>query len=112
MSNSLPTSHGTAEAWLMPVFIAKAGHEADLRDALHSLQTLSRKDPGCLEYTVFSDGQRPGTFVLFEGWARNEDLEAHNEENHVKEFVEAVDPLLAVPFSVTPITPLTPSQGA
>lgn len=107
MPNPLPMRQETAEVWLMPVFIAKAGHEADLQEALHSLQTLSRKDPGCLEYTVFSDGRRPGTFVLFEGWARDEDLEAHNEENHVKEFVKAVELLLAVPFSVTPLTPLT-----
>jgi quinol monooxygenase YgiN len=107
MLNPLPIRQETAEVWLMPVFIAKAGHEADLQEALHTLQKLSRKDPGCLEYTVFSDGQRPGTFVLFEGWARREDLEAHNEEDHVKEFVKGVGPLLAVPFSVTPLTPLT-----
>jgi quinol monooxygenase YgiN len=107
MPNPLQTRQETAEVWLMPVFMAKAGHEADLQEALHALQTLSRQDPGCLEYTVFADVQRPGTFVLFEGWERNEDLEAHNEENHVKDFVEAVEPLLAVPFSVTPITPLT-----
>lgn len=107
MPNPVPTCQETAEVWLMPVFIAKAGHEADLQEALHSLQTLSRNDPGCLEYTVFSDGQRPGTFVLFEGWAKNEDLQAHNEQDHVKEFVTEVDPLLAVPFSVTPLTPLT-----
>jgi quinol monooxygenase YgiN len=106
MPNPLPTRQETTEVWLMPVFIAKAGHEADLQEALHSLQTLSRKDPGCLEYTVFSDVQRPGTFVLFEGWAHNEDLEAHNEEDHVKKFVKEVDQLLTVPFSVTPLTPL------
>ncbi|WP_083435218.1 putative quinol monooxygenase [Pseudarthrobacter siccitolerans] len=79
--------------------------------ALHSLQMLSRQDPGCLEYTVFSDGQQPGTFVLFEGWASNGDLEAHNEEDHVKEFVEAVEPLLVVPFSVTPLMPLDASSS-
>ncbi len=107
MPNPLPTQQEAAEVWLMPVFIAKAGHEADLQEALHSLQKLSRNDPGCLEYTVFSDGQRPGTFVLFECWAHDEDLEAHNEENHVKKFVKEVDQLLAVPFAVTPLTPLT-----
>lgn len=90
----------------MPVFIAKAGHEARLHEALLRLQSASREDAGCLEYTVFSDDQRPGTFVLFEGWARREDLESHNEEDHVKEFVNEVLSLLAVPFSVTPITPL------
>ena len=100
-------SQGEAQVWLMPVFTAKAGHEAALHEALVGLQSASRKDAGCLEYTVFSDDQRPGTFVLFEGWARHEDLKAHNEEDHVKEFVKGVQPLLAAPFSVTPITPLT-----
>ncbi|BAS07758.1 uncharacterized protein sll1783 [Arthrobacter sp. Hiyo4] len=90
----------------MPVFIAKAGQEARLHEALVGLQSASREDAGCLGYTVFSDDQRPGTFVLFEGWVRRGDLEAHNEEDHVREFVKEVQPLLAVPFSVTPITPL------
>ncbi len=106
MTTPLLTREGTDEVWLMPVFIAKAGHETELREALLALQTMSRKDPGCLEYTVFSDDQRPGTFVLFEGWLRSEDLKAHNDEKHVKEFVKAVEPLLVVPFSVTPLTPL------
>jgi quinol monooxygenase YgiN len=91
----------------MPVFIAKEGHEAALQEVLAELESASRKDAGCLEYTVFSDDHRPGTFVLFEGWISREDLKAHNEEDHVKDFVERVEPLLAVPFSVTPITPLT-----
>ncbi len=95
-----------AQVWLMPVFIAKPGQEAPLSEALISLQSLSRKDPGCLEYTVFADDHRPGTFVLIEGWARHGDLQAHNEEAHVKEFVDRVQSLLAVPFSVASISPL------
>jgi quinol monooxygenase YgiN len=106
MTEPLLTRHSTEEVWLMPVFIAKAGHEADLQEALLALQTVSRKDPGCLHYTVFADAHGPGTFVLFEGWSRSEDLKAHNDESHVKEFVKKVEPLLAVPFSVTPLTPL------
>lgn len=106
MPNILPARQDTVEVWLMPVFIAKAGHETDLQEALSALQLVSRKDPGCLDYTVFSDDQRPGTFVLIEGWARGEDLKAHNEEAHVKDFVKAVEPLLAVPFSVTSLSPL------
>lgn len=106
MLHPMPTHERATEVWLKPVFIAKAGRAAELQEALRSLQTLSRNDPGCLEYTVFADGERPGTFVLFEGWARQEDLEAHNQEVHVRAFVEAVKPLLATPFSVTPLTPL------
>ncbi len=106
MSRPMPTHGRATEVWLKPVFIAKAGREAELQEALRSLQTLSRNDPGCLEYTVFSDGERPGTFVLFEGWVSREDLEAHNQEVHVTAFVEAVEPLLAKPFTVTPLVPL------
>ena len=106
MTNLLPVRQDTAEVWLMPIFIAKAGYEADLQEALTVLQAESRQDPGCLEYTVFSDDQRPGTFVLFEGWTCREELTAHNEESHVKEFVKEAAPLLAVPFSVSPLTRL------
>ena len=106
MTEPLLTREGTDEVWLMPVFIAKAGHETELQEALLTLQTISRKDPGCLQYTVFADAHRPGAFVLFEGWSGSEKLKDHNDESHVKEFVQAVEPLLAVPFSVTPLTPL------
>ncbi len=99
-------SHDETQVWLMPVFTAKAGHEATLQEALLGLQSASRKDAGCLEYTVFSDDQRADTFILFEGWASHQDLKAHNEEDHVKDFVDGVQSLLAVPFSVSPITPL------
>ncbi|MGO4187923.1 putative quinol monooxygenase [Pseudarthrobacter sp. TAF60_1] len=107
MPNTLPAPQETDEVWLMPVFIAKAGHETHLQEALSALQAVSRKDPGCLEYTVFSDDQRPGTFVLIEGWARREDLAAHNEETHVKDFVKGSELLLVGPFSVTPLTRLS-----
>lgn len=106
MTEPLLTSEGKDEVWLMPLFIAKDGHETGLQEALLALQAVSRKDPGCLQYTVFADSHRPGTFVLFEGWAHSDDLQAHNDESHVKEFLKAVEPLLALPFSVTPLTPL------
>jgi quinol monooxygenase YgiN len=106
MTQPLLTRQGTDEVWLMPVFIAKAGYEADLQDALLALQTVSREDPGCLQYTVFNDGHRPEKFVLFEGWSSADALKAHNEESHVKEFVKTVDSLLAAPFSVTPLAPV------
>ncbi|WP_426766986.1 putative quinol monooxygenase [Pseudarthrobacter sp. 1G09] len=112
MTQPLLTRQSTDEVWLMPVFIAKDGFEAELEEVLLTLQTASRKDPGCLHYRVFADAHRPGTFVLFEGWSRSEDLRSHNEESHVKDFVTQVEPLLMVPFSVTPLTPLPRTTGA
>lgn len=106
MTGEMPTIKKPAEVWLMPVFRAKEGCESQLRSVLGSLQAESRKDAGCLEYTVFADEQQPGTFVMFEGWALQEDLDAHNQQQHVKDFVEAVKPLLEVPFRVTMLEPL------
>ena len=37
----------------------------------------SRAEPGCLEYTLSADPTDPGRVMLFERWARQEDLDAH-----------------------------------
>jgi quinol monooxygenase YgiN len=37
----------------------------------------SRAEPGCLEYTLSADPVDPRRVVLFERWARQEDLDAH-----------------------------------
>jgi quinol monooxygenase YgiN len=42
-------------------------------DRMHT----SRAEPGCLEYTFSADPLDPGRVLLFERWARQEDLDAH-----------------------------------
>jgi quinol monooxygenase YgiN len=37
----------------------------------------SRAEPGCLEYTFSADPLDPGRVLLYERWARQEDLDAH-----------------------------------
>ncbi|MBT1002265.1 antibiotic biosynthesis monooxygenase [Paenarthrobacter sp. DKR-5] len=87
----------------MPVFTPAPGRAQDLRKALAELQGASRDDEGCLQYTVFDDGSR---FVLIEGWRRQTDLDAHNEQAHTRDFVAVSPDLLAERFTVTPVTPL------
>ena len=99
---ALQTSE-SEQVWLMPVFTPKPDQESALRAALGALQKVSREDPGCIEYTVFADG---GRFVLVEGWERQVDLDAHNAQAHVLDFVKLTPSLLAEPFTVTPITPV------
>ena len=38
---------------------------------------MSRAEPGCLEYTFSADPLDPGRVLLYERWARQEDLDAH-----------------------------------
>ena len=42
-------------------------------DRMHT----SRAETGCLEYTFSADPLDPGRVLLFERWARQEDLDAH-----------------------------------
>lgn len=99
-----PAGPAAQEVWLMPVFTPKPDRVTELRTALKELQQTSRKDPGCIEYSVY---EADGRFVLTEGWDSRADLESHNEQAHVREFVDSSVDLLAEPFTVTPITPLS-----
>lgn len=98
-----PQTSQTEQVWLMPLFTPKPGLQSALRADLEALQRLSRKDAGCIEYSVYAVDER---FVLIEGWESRADLEHHNDQDHVREFVESSTDLLAESFTVTPITPV------
>jgi quinol monooxygenase YgiN len=53
-----------------------AQREAFLAGRLEAMRS-SRAEPGCLEYTMSADPTDPGRVMLFERWARQEDLDAH-----------------------------------
>ena len=91
---------------LMPIFIAKTGRGGDLEQALLTLQTESRGDRGCLQYSVFSDLHDENRFVLHEEWADQGLLAAHNREAHVLEFLAQSEDLLSEPFIVTWMRPI------
>lgn len=90
----------------MPIFVAKTGRGVDLEQALLTLQTASRADRGCLQYSVFGDLGDENRFVLFEEWATAELLAAHNEQAHVREFLAQTEQLLNEPFTVTWMRPI------
>jgi len=85
----------------MPIFIAKPGHATALKNALFRLQTASRTDEGCVDYSVFADLNDVNRFVLHEEWVDQEALDAHNLQAHVSDFLAQAEGLLAEPFVVT-----------
>jgi len=107
MTDSAPGSPATAPAQLIPLFVAKPGFEDELRQLLADLQTASRQDEGCLEYSVFSDEQDPRTFLLYEKWTSSAALDAHNEQQHVKEFLRAAEPCMAQDLLVYRLRPIS-----
>ncbi|MDQ4491228.1 antibiotic biosynthesis monooxygenase [Sinomonas sp. ASV486] len=104
-TGSTPTAEQQAqqirEVWLLPVFTPRPDCAAELSAALRELQQESRQDQGSIEYSVYAVD---GRFILIEGWDSQTDLERHNEQAHVQEFVALSARLLAKPFTVTPIT--------
>lgn len=97
---------------LLPVFIARPERTAQLREELSELERASRADPGCLVYTVFRDADFPDRFVLVEEWTDEAALDAHNAQPHVRRFVESASELLAQPFVVTRLEPVTAPGSA
>ena len=78
---------------------AKAGSESALRDLLMPFARSSRKEPGCLVYTLMEVISEPGRFLTFERWTNKAALGAHMVTPAIKAIVPKLEPLLAKPFT-------------
>jgi quinol monooxygenase YgiN len=85
---------------LGPEFHAKSGRESELRGRLVRLAALSRREAGCLEYTLLEDPSDPARLSIFERWVDRDALDAHDATSYVREFVASFDHLLEEPLAV------------
>jgi quinol monooxygenase YgiN len=88
---------------LVPEFHAKSGRESELRGRLVRLAALSRREAGCLEYTLLEDPSDPARLSIFERWVDRDALDAHDAHDatsYVREFVASFDHLLEEPLAV------------
>jgi quinol monooxygenase YgiN len=92
---------------------AKAGSESALRDLLVPFAKSSRKEPGCLVYTLMEVISEPGRFLTFERWTDKAALGAHMVTPAIKAIVPKLEPLLAKPFTQIFLNGLTgtPANG-
>jgi quinol monooxygenase YgiN len=72
-----------AEINVVAILKAKEGKEGAISDALKGALPASRNDAGCLRYDLFVDQGAPGTFIMIEKWASQEDLMAHLNAPHL-----------------------------
>ena len=93
---------------------AKAGSESALRDLLVPFARSSRKEPGCLVYTLMEVISEPGRFLTFERWTDKAALGAHMVTPAIKAIVPKLEPLLAKPFTQIFLNELSgaPANGA
>ena len=78
---------------------AKPGSESALRDLLVPYAKSSRKEPGCLVYTLMQVISEPDRFLTFERWTDKAALEGHMVTPAIKAIVPKLEPLLAKPFT-------------
>lgn len=57
----------------------------------------SRAEEGCISYNFYNSPLEPTQFVFVEEWETMAHLHAHFETSHFKEFIAAVENLLASP---------------
>ncbi|XP_075253601.1 putative monooxygenase YcnE isoform X2 [Convolutriloba macropyga] len=65
-----------------------------VKDAASFLQDVkvlieaTQKEQGCVSYQLFKQAGTKNTFALVEEWSSMEDIEAHEESEHVTKFIE------------------------
>jgi quinol monooxygenase YgiN len=88
----------------MVIVIARAACAADKRDELVELarwmQTESRQEPGCINYSFYASLEDPTDFVAVEEWESAEALKRHFEAPSVAGFGAKVGDLLDRPPEV------------
>lgn len=71
-----------------------------MRGVFEALVVPSRGEPGCIDYQVYEDVDRPGRFVTVECWRDQDAFDKHMASPHVAGALAAAGPLLAKPPSI------------
>jgi len=62
-----------------------------IRARLSRLVEPTRKEKGCVEYTLYQDNDNPSVFIFYENWESQTDLDAHMKSAHFKECFAAIE---------------------
>jgi quinol monooxygenase YgiN len=75
--------------------VAKRESVESVRGELLRLIAPTRSEEGCIEYRLHQDSADPAVFIFFENWESEACLARHIESDHYKNYVSAVDDILA-----------------
>jgi quinol monooxygenase YgiN len=74
---------------------ARPNKVGELLSVLTSLLEPTRKEPGCLSYTLLQNNEDPTDFTFVEEWQSNAALESHFTTKHFKDALITLPNLLA-----------------
>ncbi len=82
------------------VLKAKNGKREKLQEELLKLINPTRKEAGCLEYTLFEDKNQADTFYMREAFKDYEAFKVHLDTVHFKNFASQINELLLEPIQL------------
>lgn len=74
---------------------AKPNMGEQLEQHLKKMLSASRKEEGCISYTLHRVNEQPDTFVFYESWENQLALEAHTASPHYQSYRTDTAQLLA-----------------
>lgn len=94
----------SAHVKIVGILSALPGKAADLQFLLFELQAPSRAEPGNIRWDIWRDQANPDRFVLDELYASREDVAAHFETPHFRNYVGKVKALAErTPIMLDPV---------
>lgn len=83
----------------MILIIAKSKVKEGKREAFYNmakeLEAESRKEPGCISYTLYEDIHDPLQFCYVEAWKDQEAISIHNQSPHFTRLVPLMNEIKA-----------------
>jgi quinol monooxygenase YgiN len=80
--------------------VVESGAIETVKDALHAMETETRKEPGCSTYAFSVDVNDPTTLRIFEVWNSLDALRKHFGTPHMAAFGAAVGRIQPKSFAV------------
>jgi len=79
------------EIRIVAPFTIKTEYVEALKQSLNDVISASRKEPGCLQYDLQLEIGSTNSFVFFERWRSQEDIDLHEKSAHFQQFIAALD---------------------
>lgn len=91
--------------------VARPECRDELEQLLGGQVEPTRAEPGCINYDFHVDAADPCTFVFYENWASQADLDAHLAMPHLMPLLSQLDRLLARPIEIRHLHMLSATIG-
>ncbi|HEY1799705.1 MAG TPA: putative quinol monooxygenase [Terriglobales bacterium] len=80
---------------LSVIWMAKAGHEAEVAQTFSKLTERARTEPGCIMFQVHRHKTEPRRFFIYEQYKDDAALEAHRATPHFLQYAKKELPRIA-----------------